>query len=54
MAHESPPSRSSSKLPFQNEVLPTSPLTKLSRLRGKAFGQSVVDFDLDEEYSSEL
>lgn len=53
MAHERSPQSSklssSSILPPSEGELPVSPLAKL---RGKSFGQSVVDFDLDEDFSS--
>ncbi len=55
MAHESSRSRpSSSKVsPIDGEV-PSSPVIRLNRLKGNYFGQSVIDFDLDEEYTSKL
>ena len=52
MAHES--SRSSDSKVLLNEARPLSPLIRAAHLKGKGFGQSVVDFDLDEEdYCSE-
>lgn len=52
MAHES--SRSSESKILLNDAQPLSPQIRAARMKGKAFGQSVVDFDLDEEeYFSE-
>lgn len=47
MAHES--SRSAESKILLDEVPPLSPHVMAARLKGKAFSQSIVDFDLDEE-----